>query len=129
MSKTPTVEEADAFLSMTLYADLWARQTPENKQRSINSAQTRLIAAYPGIQNRGDYVDMVYYQAAFQLSPYYTAAQWNISSRSVSDKSVSESFGRGTARNDRALFADEIVGVMGDPYKPAGSGWKKGRLY
>lgn len=114
--KPPNVEEADAFLSTTLYADTWAAQTPEKKQQAINSAEIILQAAYPAIVNNPRYNDFVYFQAAHMLSPYYNAARYNQSSRSVSTTTVSESFARSSKRDVSALFADEILGLLGDPY-------------
>lgn len=106
------------FLSMTLYADKWAKNTPEKKQQAMNSAAALLRAVYPGVPIINDFV---YYQAAYMLTAPYTVASSRISSQSVSASGVSQSFASGQKIEKRELLAPEVLFGMGDPSQQSAS--------
>ena len=108
----PTLAEADAFLSMTLYGDGWNSRSDTKKQQAINSAAAVLYSSYRGQEIPNDYV---YYQAAYMLTGAYTAASSKISSQSVSAGSVSQAFASGQRLEKRDLLAPEVLIGLGEP--------------
>jgi hypothetical protein len=110
----PSLEEADAFLSMMLYSDGWTANSPTKKQQAINSAQALLKSIYSGASMANDYV---YYQAAYMLSSPYNAVTSHVSSQSVSSSGVSQSFASGTRIEKRDILAPEVLFGLGEPTK------------
>ena len=113
----PTLLEADAFLSMTLYADGWNTNTDIKRQQAINSAQALLRGVYPETAILNDYV---YYQAAHMLTGAYRTSANRISSQSVSTGGVSQSFATGMKLEKRDLLAPEVLFGLGEPPKHVG---------
>ena len=110
----PTVQEADAFLSTTLYGDAWLTNSDEQKQKAINSAAMLLRCAYKGVAiSNGN----IYMQAAYMLTSDYMTISQRISSQSVSTSGVSRSFATSSRTVPGDLISPLVRACLGEPEK------------